>query len=299
MRKTTYAAACIVFTLGAISAQAQDFLVVYLQGNVEYLDGSRWSQTFIGEQIPADSRIRLGERGFLEVVAGDRTLLYSEPGTYSLGASVVPENTGATDIGSVIRRTVSRFAGDSAPRHRSVAAGVRAAEATQETSVEWIGDESPDELLNEGISLLDDGNTEEASFLFEDAYSLATGSERHEAGFFFVYTLYILDEWSLASEVIDDLSPESDTPYHIDYSLIAAEILLGEGRKDDAAQLLRDVLHTHGTISETQPLTAQALYFLLGQAHERTDPDAAAEYFFQAAQIAPTTLIGIDAASRR
>jgi len=131
--------------------------------------------------------------------------------------------------------------------------------------------ESPRESISAGIEALNAGDMEEASFLFEHAYSFAGGTVRNEAGFLFVYTLYLLDERNLALEVIGEVAPEPTEPYYPDYAVVAGEILLDADREGEAAELLRASVEERGDIDETQPLTAQATYFLLGRASEAQD----------------------------
>ena len=163
----TMAMILVLSTLRALPAQ--EAFVVYLEGVVEYHDGTRWVDSFIGDSFPVGTEVRIGNGGFLEVVAGDRTIRYTESGTYRIRAAEASRNqeTGSTDLGGLIRGTVSRFARTaaiSATRRNSVAAGVRGSEAAQEPSVEWAGDDSPMELVSAGIEALNDGEIEEASF---------------------------------------------------------------------------------------------------------------------------------------
>nr|MDA3950531.1 hypothetical protein [Spirochaeta sp.] len=84
MRGRTLVAACVLMTLCLATLPAQDAFVVYLEGVVEYRDGAGWVESFVGDAIPAGTEIRVGDGGFLEVVAGDRTVRYTKSGTYRM-----------------------------------------------------------------------------------------------------------------------------------------------------------------------------------------------------------------------
>jgi tetratricopeptide (TPR) repeat protein len=125
-----------------------------------------------------------------------------------------------------------------------------------------------------------------------------TGAVRDRAGFFLVYTLYLLDENDLALETVEELSPDPSETYYPDFAMVAGEIYLTAGDAGAAGEVLQRALNHHEAVAMEDPLVAQGLYFLLGRAMESTDPASAAEYFDRAAKLAPTTAVGVEAASR-
>lgn len=288
---------CLILTVTLVSAQ--EFFVAYVEGRVEHRLDGRWVESGIGDTFPAGTEVRLEGDGFLEVVSGNRTIRYAQEGLYRLGDAEGPTASESTDLGGLIRGTVSRFTRTSAsPSERAISAGVRASEAAQEPTIEWAGDETPEELIAEGIAALRDEKTEDASFLFEDAYVFADGPVRDRAGFYLVYTLYLLDEHDLALETLAELSPEPTEPYYPDFAMVAGEIYLTTGDPATAAEILQRAIDNHRTIETEDPLVAQGLYYLLGRAVESTDATEAAEFFRRAAKLAPPTAVGVEAASR-
>lgn len=301
MRLRFRIAAIAVLVAVSAGVSAQEFFVAYLEGEVEYRDGSRWVECRIGDSLAAGTEVRLSDDGFLEVVRGNRTFRYAAAGTYRLAgdAAGAPSAGDTTDLGGLIRATVSRFTRSvSPPSERAISAGVRASEAAQEPSIDWVGDDSPEELIEEGVGALTDGAVEDASFLFEDAFSFAEGATRERAGFFFVYTLYLLAEYDLAFETLAEFSPDTGATYFPDFALVAAEVYHAVGELERAVDLLDTALRSHPAIDETQPLTAQAIYFLLGESVAGSDPDRAGRSYARAAEIAPTTTLGREAATR-
>lgn len=286
------AIAILVLTV-VVPAPAQDAQVVYLEGDVELFDGGRWQLVDIGDALPSQARLRLADGAYLEVVQGRSTLRFNEVGEVTL-AHRGDSGRGSTDtdvrglLGNKIQRLTT-------PRENvsesATSAGVRASEAATEPEVDWAGDETPEELIEEGLALLSDGAVEDASFAFEDAYDFATGDTITEAGFFFAYSLYLLEETDFAIEILDEVDPAPDAPFYADYALLVGELYPSVGRADDAAALLTGLLSARSDLATTDPLTAQAAYFLLARAYETSgdgDPEAA---YRRAAALAPGTAL--------
>ena len=80
----------ILMVSAVVTLPAQDAFVVYLEGVVEHRDGAKRVESFIGDSIPAGTEVRVGDGGFLEVVTGDRTVRYTESGTYRI-SMLLPE----------------------------------------------------------------------------------------------------------------------------------------------------------------------------------------------------------------
>lgn len=289
----------VLFILISTALSAQEFFAAYVEGTVEHRTDEGWAESVIGDTFSAGTEVRLGDDGFLEVISGNRTIRYRQEGTFRLGDTAAPSDTESTDVGGLIRATVSRFARTSATRsERAISAGVRASEAAQEPTIDWAGNEPPEELIEKGIDALNNDQIEDASFLFEDAFIFADGEVRDRASFFFVYTLYLLDEVELALETMEGLSLDPMAEYYPDYAVVAGEIYLTAGKPEGAARLLQRAVDHHTTLEQTDPLTAQGIYYLLGSALEEEDPERAERYFTRAAEIAPTTVVGTEAASR-
>lgn len=301
-RVGTVLAASFLFTISVFTVSilpAEDFFITYLEGDVAYKIHDTWADGAIGDSIPSGTEVRIGSDGFLEVVYGSRTMRYGEEGSYQLGSVQASQEVGSTDLGGLIRGTVNRFTRPTKDTaERSVAAGVRASEAAQAPTIDWAGDESPEELLEEGIAALNLGEIEDASYLFEDAFLFADGPIRDRSGFFYVYSLYLLDEQDRALATLDEFTPNPSAEYFPEYAMLAGEIYLTSERRDAAITLLQRALEYHETIERRDPLSAQGIYYLLGLAVAGDNPERARRYFARAAEIAPSTAVGIEAASR-
>lgn len=283
--------------------QSQSILVSFFEGGVEYRADSGWRAVEIGDELPRGSEVRLAEDAYLEVLSGRHTVRYTDPGRYRLGGEADEGAATDTDVRGILRGKLSRLAGrERTPSREATTAGVRASEAATEPELDWAGDETPEELLAEGRALLEEGEFEEASFVFEEAFDFSFGKARNRAGFFFVYSLYLLDEGDFAREVLAGFSPDSSADYYADYALVAAELYLRSGENGPAAELLGELIESRPDLEFEDPLTAQLANYLFGLALTgRNGPEdrrEARERFSAAVEIAPSTAVAEDARAR-
>ena len=280
---------------GAVLA-AQEARIVYLEGPVDLLVDGHWAPADIGDTVPADGRVRLGEGAYLEVIHGNRTLRFDTAGEARIDGAG-PAASG-TDVRGILGTTFRRLTEPTtSPETDTVAAGVRASEAAAEPTIDWAGDESPAELIASGIAQLRDGRVEEASFDFQDAYEFATGADVDRAGYFFAYSLYMLDELDSAAEVLDSIAPAPEAAYFTEYALLAGDVLARAGQPGQAVAVLNHLLDAHPAMADRDPLTAQLALFLLGEALRTTDASAASDAYRRAAAVAPDTDVAAAARS--
>lgn len=279
-------------------ADAEELFIAYMEGLVEYQQGGAWRELMIGDNLSAGSRVRLEDGAYLEVVVDRQTLRISQAGVHRLGSDAVPAaaTTDTSDVRGLLSGAVRRFSQrDSQTSQQSVTAGVRASEAASDTGIDWAGDESPRELIDQGLEALADDRVDDASFMFEDAFLFAEDGERDEAGFWLVYSFYLLDERELALETLAEFAPAAEREFYPDYALVAAELLQADGAADEAARIVERALAAHPDLARRQPLAAQALHFTLGQLLINTDPPRAETAWRAAAEIAPGTQLAAEA----
>ncbi|HKK49687.1 MAG TPA: hypothetical protein VJ932_11365 [Alkalispirochaeta sp.] len=280
-----------------VAVTAQESLVAYVEGDVEYAVSDGWRPVDIGSSLPPGATVRIGDGGFLEVLRNRNTYRYTEAGEFTLAddGSSQAETT-ETDFRGLLRNKFTRLAGRGIEEESTATvAGVRASEAAAQPEVEWAGAEDPQELIAEGLELMNEGAVEDASFVFEEAYDFATGVTFDEAGFFFSYALYLLDENDYALDVLSEIDPTAEAPYYADYVLVAAELHLTAGNPREAEELLAGFLNARPAFAEEDPLSAQAAHYLYGRALSARSAPEAPDQFRIAADLAPGTALAEEA----
>lgn len=288
-----------LFTFLIAPLHSQSILVSFFDGEVEYRHGDGWELVTIGGKLAPGTEVRLGERAYLELLVDGSTLRYTRPGRYRLGTDGGDGAPTETNVRGLLRGKVSRLTGRERELPReATTGGVRASEAATEPELDWAGDETPEELIREGLSLLDTGEVEESSFVFEEAFDFSSGELRERSGFFLLYTLYLLDESDFARDILSELDPVPEAEYYVDYALIGAELYLQSGETERAASFLSSLLESRPGLEAEDPLSAQLVYYLYGLATEAADGERAAEYFQKAVAIAPSTAVAEEARRR-
>ena len=74
----------LMFLIVMISA-AEDFMLVYTEGEVLLNEDGSWYEVFIGDMLDDSSTIKIGSGSMVEIDADGNTLLLNKPGTYKLG----------------------------------------------------------------------------------------------------------------------------------------------------------------------------------------------------------------------
>lgn len=277
---------------------AQDARVAYLEGLVEYQTARGWQPADIGTVIPAGARLRLHEDAYLEIVRNRTTVRFLDAGEFDLDTQQTGSAGSApTNVSGLLLNRVGRLLGrEQTAEQDSTVAGVRASEAAAQPEIEWLGDEDPQELISEGLMLLNEGEIEEASFRFEDAYDIATGAAYQEAGFYFAYSLSLLDEADFAREVLEETVPDPDADYFLDYTLVAAQLALADGDSRQAQRYLDAYIDAHADVEQLDPLAAQAIYYLRSQALRGRDARAADADLRRVVRLVPETELAQEAA---
>ena len=97
-----------------------------------------------------------------------------------------------------------------------------------------------------------------------------------------------------ARSVLEETDPPVSSDYYRDYALLMGE-LFGTSDPPRAASVLRTALRTHSDLEQRDPLSAQALLFLLGSAEQASDPERSALNLRRAIRLAPGTALATQA----
>ncbi|HUJ75706.1 MAG TPA: hypothetical protein VL359_12635, partial [bacterium] len=74
-------AAGLLVLLVAGSAAAQNVSVSYLEGDARVGGGAAWRELSIGDRLPAEAVLRVGESSYVELATAGVAILLSQPGT--------------------------------------------------------------------------------------------------------------------------------------------------------------------------------------------------------------------------
>ena len=141
MRNFSGRVCSVLFLLMAAGLFAQDFHLVFLDGDVDIHENGQWTPLVIGEAVSQGSRISLSE-GTLAEFSGPRgTILFSSAGTYRLGLSEKAPDFGQNTAVSSIFNRLSK-AGGNVDRGKSEVMGVRGSEAMENEGFTWMDEDS-------------------------------------------------------------------------------------------------------------------------------------------------------------
>ncbi len=277
----------------SVFAQTSDLTVTYLEGTAEVRAGGAWRPLATGDRVAGDARVRVGEGAMVELGQGPQRITLWRPGGYDLAA--VTQRAGMSRRGGLaaliferLRRVVRAPEGD----EESSTAGVRAAEAPSASGPAWVGAESPEALIADGIEALRGRDADEAWYLFDEAYAVAGPGVEDEARFYLAYASYAREDLRDALELLEGLSPDPDTSYYDAHVLLLGQVLIETHAYAEAADELRGYLDGDPTVAQ-----AQDARLLLGVALLAQGDDSAARDYLRAARDAdPESAAGVAAA---
>ncbi len=120
---------------------AEEFQLVYKDGEVSTKSGSGWNSLMSGDTVSADSQIKLAPGAIAEFSGPASTLLFSKPGTYRLRSSAEKKPPQESTMLSSVFSRIARMGGED-DRGQSQAMGVRGNEASDGAGLTWIDEDS-------------------------------------------------------------------------------------------------------------------------------------------------------------
>lgn len=274
----------IVLCLVTVAAFA-DYSAVYIAGTVEYESAGRWRAVRIGDTVPAGATIRLTEGSAAEIVGAGSTLRLSRAGVYELAElAASTQRTRAINIDTMIGSRVRRLSTADTDRGTPTVGGVRASEAVTGPETIWVGGESPEDLIEEGIELLELGWIDDAFFVFEEAFDYATGSTRDKAQFLLGYTAAMIDDVFGAIDLLASPEPDRSTEYFDEHSILLARLYVETFAFTDAEGVLKTYIAANPTDTDAR----QTAQLLLGVAYRNAGRiDSARTAFFDTIGVDP------------
>ncbi len=133
---------------------AEDFLLVYSEGEVFENENGTWYELYIGDMLSDTSTLKIGPNSMVEIDANGNTLLLNKPGTYKLGELLTQTSkVSAWGNNPVFKKFLSGDNGRS--NVQTAVMGVRGS-ATETDDVEWLSEDSM--IIDEAIVMIDDGD---------------------------------------------------------------------------------------------------------------------------------------------
>jgi len=269
---------CVIFVAALVVSAgvfAADFELVYKMGKVETRKGDRWTEVAYGDRVPGDAPIRLAAGAVAEFDAPGGTVVFSKPGTYSLGA-VVGADRGAKPaaVASVVNRM--KKIGGTGERGQAAVMGVRAKRADSDSGVGWVQED--DMLVEDAAAAYGRGDYAGAVKILEKDVDPQDLQDKGAYWYILAASNYNLGRKGPAMRVVSSFEPEAGSRYHADF-LFLKGLIAYEGR--DAAGAAESF--TRYTEAAGNDADRQMGYFLLGQAYLRLGDYAKAKNALQQA----------------
>ena len=223
MRKST------VIVLLCISAAlfGQEFIVDYIDGIVDVLDGNSWLEVLPGDTLTAEDTVRLEAGAILELSGSRSRFTLSEEGRYNL-KDLGKNSVNTSGLGSMISYKLKTMV-NSEQRGQSAVMGVRAAEAEADEPLTWMSSES-DEFIKSGKAELEKANYPEALGDFKTALEFALENEEETeadtARFYVGYVYTLMDSAGPALKYLNDVYPDSSQEYYSELIILKGNLLL-------------------------------------------------------------------------
>ena len=237
MNRTFLALFLALFVSFAVLAEA---VVGYVDGVLEVSDGGSWYELFIGDAVDDTDQIRLAPNSYAELASGATTVKLSRPGTYDVSELVEASGrTASAGLSGMVLGRIGRFTGQQEEETQTVAGGARASEAVNQNTPTWAGGEAIDELIAEGVQLLNDGDFVDAHYVFEEAYDYAiTDAEYGMAAFYYGYSSSLVGEPVQAFDLLEEIGPDPDTDYFASHTIALGQLLVESFAYDEAISYL-------------------------------------------------------------
>ena len=217
---------------------AQTMTVDFVAGPVEIMRGTAWERLAEGAHVGPETRLRLGEDAFVEILGQTGRLTLGSPGLF-LVSDLLARSAGPArrDVWRFLENVVTNLLKDAKPE--TVILGARAAEVPK-SDFEWV-DEDEVALL-EGRALIDAGRFEEAVEHLQaaEAQALEPGPFRFLSG----YAHALSGRAGRALQMLSSAELGPTDPGYEDWLYLRAQLLYESGAHRNALDLAETLLAT-------------------------------------------------------
>lgn len=249
-------------------SSAEDFMLVYSEGDVFESENGTWYEVFIGDILTDSSILKIGSDSMVEIDTVGNTLLLNKPGTYKLG-ELISQSTRVSAWGnnSVFKKFLSGDNGRAGVQ--TAVMGVRGS-ATQTDDVEWLSEDSM--IIDEAIGMIDEGDFVDAIEFLSEEMVFAFDEDLSDYNYYIGYSYYMLGSPGRSLSHLKKVESNYETEYYPDYVVLKGSLLLESLAYGDALDLFNEFLR-NDDFSET----AQAVTYLSASAFKGLGKDREAE----------------------
>lgn len=233
----------------ALVLNAEDFQLIYKDGEVSAQTQTGWSTLMNGDTLPAASQVKLAPGAIAEFSSPSATLLFSKPGTYRLGTAAAqkPPHT-ATMLSSVFSR-IARIGGED-DREQSQAMGVRGSEAADNAGLTWIDEDSMS--FDEAKSAYRKGNYPQAIDILENEVDPIILSDEGEYWYYLASAYLAAGRKGPALQISRQHSPNQFSEVYTDFLLLKGRLHLEAMDYSAAADQLQQYIYSVNSDDQKQ-----------------------------------------------
>jgi tetratricopeptide (TPR) repeat protein len=226
----------IIFLLLCSILYSDNYLLEFIDGTIEYSDGSGWQELFIGEYIPADTEIKIYDDTYAEITSGNIKITLSMEGVYSVeDLFKSSESVSSWNFSSIIGEKVSKLTGFADEDLGDAQMGVRG-NLLYVSEVEWMDDE--EQSLNDAKEKIAEMDYMTALEILLDAVPYSVGSVLHEMNFFIGFLYNKLNNQSLALKHLNSVPNNKYAVYFPELVLLKSTLLIESLNFEKALELL-------------------------------------------------------------
>lgn len=259
----------------------QEFTVDYVEGYLDIQENGSWYELYIGDPVGSGDTVRLDSGSYAEISDGAITIKLTRPGVYNISElAASARTTQRSGVGSLVLGRVGRLTGQETQRTQTTAGGVRASEAVNQNQPTWAGGESVDELIEEGLGLLNEGDFQDAYWVFQEAYDYALDdAEYAKSLFYYGYGAALIGNTSEAFELLEEIGPDPDTEFFEDHVIVLGQLLIETFAYEDAIDYLAMV--TDEDDADVEAEAQQSALLLQGLAYDGMGNERLARTYLQ------------------
>ena len=240
MRNHPFLLVVVVFFLAGQILSAEDFQLIYSNGDVSVKTQSGWSEVMNGDSLAADSTVRLAPGAVAEFSSPGTTLLFSKPGSYRLQAAASQKPKEESKVISSVFGRIARM-GSAAPPSQSQAMGVRGDVADSDPSITWIEEDSLS--FDEARSAYDNGKFTLAIDILENEVDPIILSDESEYWYYLSASYLGSGQKGPALQIAQQHSANQFSTVYPDFLLLKGRLQLEARDYPSAAEHLKNYIY--------------------------------------------------------
>lgn len=238
--------------LGTALTFAGPFTVDYVEGDADTRTAHGWAPLLPGDEVETTAGVRLGTGSYVELSGEGHRLSLTGPGIYRPGELIAADGTGPTlgPVSGLLQRIASLF--DPPPVAETVPMGTRGADGGADgdpggPGIDWVIEDDPYVLAEEGMSLLEDGDISAAAAAFDDGLQAALeGTERRRIAYRIAAACEGAGRPAMALSYLERAGQSAargaDVAPSLEHVLLEARLNIETGNFAEAASLLDEFI---------------------------------------------------------